>query len=255
MIKFLKNILYPLRFVLTKLILKNEINDNSPINLAAQYIISEGITGDYYEFGCFKGASFIKAYKLINFYKNEWSNYGRTLQAYSDKNLAKQAFEKLKIYDVKFYVFDSFKGLPNIKNIDQNHPIFSKGRYDCSREDFEKNLIRNKISLNKINIVEGFYEETLNENNKINYNMNKASIIMIDCDLYHSAKLVLDFITDIVQNGTVLIFDDWYAYRGNPNKGEQLATKEWLNKNKNISLIPFSRFGVYQQSFIVNINE
>ena len=55
--------------------MRNELEDNSPINLAAQYIISEGIEGDYYEFGCFQGASFIKAYKTINFYHNQWSSF------------------------------------------------------------------------------------------------------------------------------------------------------------------------------------
>ena len=31
-------------------------------------------------------------------------------------------------------------------------------------------------------------------------------------DLYNSTKLVLEFITDLVQDGTILIFDDWFAY-------------------------------------------
>ena len=43
MTKFLKNILYPFRFVLTKLILKNEINDNSPIISRVTWAILLGI--------------------------------------------------------------------------------------------------------------------------------------------------------------------------------------------------------------------
>ena len=91
--KLLKKLLYPIRSLLTKLVLRNELEDNSPINLAAQYIISEGIEGDYYEFGCFQGASFIKAYKTINFYHNQWSSFQRTSQAFSNKDLAKKAFQ------------------------------------------------------------------------------------------------------------------------------------------------------------------
>ena len=125
----------------------------------------------------------------------------------------------------------------------------------ASRKDFENNLKKNKINLDKVNIIEGYYEDTLNEQLKKKYNMSKASIIMIDCDLYNSAKLVLEFVTDIVQDGTILIFDDWFAYKGNRMKGEQLAANEWLEKNSKFKLIPFSRYGVYQNSFIVSIDE
>ena len=85
--------------------------------------------------------------------------------------------------------------------------------------------------------------------------MSKASIIMIDCDLYNSTKLLLEFVTDIVQDGAILIFDDWFAYKGNRMKGEQLAANEWPEKNSKFKLIPFSRYGVYRNSFIVSIDE
>ena len=74
--------------------------------------------------------------------------------------------------------------------------------------------------------------------------MNKVSIIFIYCDLYNSAKIVLHFITDLIES-SIIIFENWSAYRGNQNKVEQLLTKDWLLKNKNIQLISFSRYGIY----------
>ena len=258
--KILKYFLLPIRKVITKLVISDIITrdieyNNLPINMAAQYIITEGVDGDYYEFGCFKGQSFIKAYNAINHYYNKWSKFERTYQAFSNKKLAQKAFEKMRLHKCRYYVFDSFKGLPAIEGKDENHPIFSEGRYDCSKSDFELNLKKNNIELKDVNILEGFYEDTLSSDLKKKYNMNKASIILIDCDLYNSAKIVLNFITDLIQDGTIIIFDDWFAYKGSPNKGEQLATKDWLLENKNIKLIPFARYGIYQQSFIVHINE
>lgn len=75
--------------------------------------------------------------------------------------------------------------------------------------------------------------------------MNKVSIIFIDCDLYNSTKIVLNFITDLIESSIIIIFANWSAYRGNPNKEEQLLTKECLLKNKNIQLIPLSKYGIY----------
>ena len=78
---------------------------------------------------------------------------------------------------------------------------------------------------------------------------------MIDCDIYSSTKSVLSFITDLIDDGTILIFDDWLNYKGNPNYGEQAACNEWLSKNKHIQLTPYVRKGIAQQSFIVNIKK
>jgi hypothetical protein len=78
---------------------------------------------------------------------------------------------------------------------------------------------------------------------------------MIDCDLYSSTKPVLEFITNLIDNGTILIFDDWFSYKGSPNHGEQKACNEWLEKNPRISLIPYVRLGTAQHSFIVNLRK
>jgi len=65
----------------------------------------------------------------------------------------------------------------------------------------------------------------------------------------------LDFITDLVVEGTLLIFDDWFSFKANPNLGEQRACREWLEKNPQLSLTPYARWGVAQQSFIVHLTE
>ena len=64
---------------------------------------------------------------------------------------------------------------------------------------------------------------------------------------------MLKFITPLLQNGTVIIFDDWFTYKGMKNKGQQKAVDEWLKSNINISLLEHARYGKSQKSFIVNI--
>ena len=51
-----------------------------------------------------------------------------------------------------------------------------------------------------------------------------------------------------------MIFDDWFNFRGNPNLGEQKACNEWLEENPRIQLIPYVRWAMTQQSFIVIIS-
>jgi len=109
------------------------------------------------------------------------------------------------------------------------------------------------VDLSKVIIVPGFYEDSLTQAVKDTYQLTAASIVMVDCDLYSSAKSVLDFITPLVVDGSIIIFSDWFAFKGNPNRGEQRACSEWLEANPGLKLIPFARFGVTQQAFIVHI--
>jgi len=259
----LRRILKPFRKLLTKLIFFEEkVSDFAlkdinlslyPIDIAANYVCSEEVEGDYLEFGVFRGFSFIKAYHSLNYFSNSWNNFERTKNAYTDLEVAKKAYKEVKKIQRKFFAFDSFKGLPQIKEIDSNHPKFKKGRYDFSKKNFLNELVKNNVEIKNVQIIEGYYNETLSEPLKIKLNLKKAAVVMIDCDLYDSTKDVLKFITNLVHDGSILIFDDWYTFKGNSKKGQQLACSEWLEKNHNIKLIDYKVFGPYQKSFIVNL--
>jgi len=104
-------------------------------------------------------------------------------------------------------------------------------------------------------VVSGFYEKTLNEETIKKYSLKNAAIVMVDCDLYSSTRIVLNFIKDLIVEGSIIIFDNWFNFKANPNKGEQAACGEWLKENPEIKLIPYARWGMTQMSFIVNRND
>jgi len=180
------------------------------------------LKGDYLEFGVWKGKSFISAYKFAKLFN---------------------------LKNMNFYAFDSFKGLPVIYGSEREK--FKEGMFHCSVKTFKENLSRNNIDINKVKIIEGWYNDTLNKTTKKKLGIKEAAIIMIDCDLYASTVPVLDFITDYLVAGTIIIFDEWFAFKGDPNKGEQRAVNEWLKKNPNIKLIEYKKYGCAGISFIV----
>ena len=47
----------------------------------------------------------------------------------------------------------------------------------------------------------------------------------------------------LLTDGTVVIFDDWYSFRGNPNLGEQRACKESVASNPGCTLTVYQREG------------
>jgi len=95
----------------------------------------------------------------------------------------------------------------------------------------------------------GPFEETLPATLGSKY--DTAAVVHIDCDLYESTKTVLDALTPTLQDGTVVLFDDWFHYRGNPNKGEARAFHEFLENHDEWRAQPYQTYGTFCNSFVL----
>ncbi len=199
---------------------------------AMDYLRSNKIEGDYLEFGVSEGNTFISSYHIAQ-------TMGKNLKA------------------MRFIGFDSFEGIPPVKNKLDNEGFkhFNEGDYAFPYKSFVRRLEKSKVNMNKVHLVKGWYDKTLNIETKKKLKIEKAALVYIDSDLYESAVFVLDFVNDLLQNGAILVFDDWFCFRGDPNRGEQLAFKEWLTKNPKFESIEFQKFGWYGNSFIVRLKE
>src|SRR5690606_27483706 len=118
-------------------------------------------------------------------------------------------------------------GLPELTILDSESHDFDEGQYACSKDQFISNVVGKGMPRERIFPVQGFFDQTCNEDTITAFDLKKASIVWLDADLYSSTVTVLDFIRPLLQDGTVLIFDDWFSYRGNPHKGVQRAFNEW----------------------------
>ena len=97
---------------------------------AFDLIYDNSVIGDYFEFGCHKGRTFSFAL----------------------------AHARMRSMNMNFYAFDSFEGLPNVKNNLNQNDKFKHKALKTNMDDFKK--IVNKFSFYKKNIqlVPGFYE-------------------------------------------------------------------------------------------------
>lgn len=184
----------------------------------AEYLVGAQVSGDYCEFGVWQGTTFAHAFKMI-----EPLFPGR-----------------------RFVALDSFEGLPEptgIDSLDGYTSHFYKGQFESSVDAFKHNLRRNGVDLNKVLTVKGWFSETLSPQNAALTGIDKVAVAWIDCDFYESTVPVLDFLTSRLSIGSALSFDDWHCYRNHPDFGQQLAVREWLEKNPQLSLSPLFSFG------------
>lgn len=198
--------------------------DARMLETAFELVYNNGVRGDYLEFGVYEGRSFLEAWDAANRYL---------------------------MRDMHFYAFDSFTGLPEIGPDDVSGP-FTQGQFHAPRALFESNLRRHRVDLRRVTVVEGMFQETLNATTRKSIRVDRAAIAWIDCDLYASTVPVLDFLSDVLVDGAVLTFDDWYCFNGRPDRGEQRACSEWLSKNPHIRLVGYQNYHWGGRSFIVN---
>jgi O-methyltransferase len=119
--------------------------------------------------------------------------------------------------DRKYYLFDSYEGLPDATELDgeeaQNfatNPAMIE-KYDNCKADIE--LAREAMSISgakNVNIIKGWFNETLPHFPKD----EKIAILRLDGDWYESTMECLDILFDNVVEGGVIIIDDYYCWEG-----------------------------------------
>lgn len=162
-------------------------------------------------------------------------------------------------------LYDSFDGLPDYDSeIDQKSFEISGRNLWSDKMQFSQDFIsqepgsfdvqiRNNLSYiirrERIIIHRGFYKNTLKEPITA-----KAALIHIDCDLYQSTSEVLWglFEHGCIQDGCVVMFDDWNCNKANPNFGEKRAFQEFLEKQKRFTASQFFTYGFNGAAFILH---
>lgn len=193
----------------------------------ALYITAHDKTfGSYIEFGVFTGSSF---------------NFAMKANSTLDKLLGKS--------DCDFFGFDSFDGFGKVKK-DDDHPRFSDDTFSVDEKKILKNIKKNS-NKQPYQIIKGFFQDTLSKDPK-EYGIKKARVIMMDCDLKEPTKLALNFVKSILQQGTIILFDDYIFYKGDEDKGEFGALKEFKEKFPSIKFREAFEYGYGSKAFIVS---
>ncbi len=250
LVKILKRSLLPIRKFMGRFVITTAAKSETDklFYKAGSFVAADKFEGDYLEFGVFTGFMFSSAFHLIGeAYKNAYTpSVWNTEQDRIDR---KQLWDKMR-----FIAFDSFQGLPKPTgiDIDLSSSNFVEGKFSNSEENFLNRITSTGVPIDRVVVVPGWFDQTLNEDTIKKHDIQHAAIIHIDSDLYESAKLVLDFVGHLLVDGTVIIFDDWYNFKGNPDLGEQKALKEWLDENPDWTATQYQKEGVWRNSFIMN---
>lgn len=174
--------------------IEHNVGKTQAIKKAFYFACLEQLAGDYLEFGVFEGTSMIAAFE-------------------SDRR-----FRTPKTSPRKFWGFDSFEGFRYFDEADR-HPFFGEGEFSSSYRQTRRRLEKHVRDRAAIELVPGYFEQTLAAKTALDFGIERVSVALIDCDLGTPAGLALNFMRPALQNGTVIILDDYFAYRGRRDVG------------------------------------
>ena len=167
----------------------------------------EDVEGDYLEFGVFTGSSFCHALRCFR-------KLSRTHPS---------------VAGTKFYGFDSFSGFGPLEEKDK-HPFYTN-------ENFETSLLRVERRVRKVagdmavHLVPGFFSQSLRHGAQ-RQGIEKARIVFLDSDTFASTSEALAFCRPVIQQGTFIILDDYFSYRGREDRGVRGAFVHFIAESR-----------------------
>jgi hypothetical protein len=215
-------------FIVSKIpfVLEHNLGKYFALRKAFYLTALEELEGDYYEFGVFTGSSLVCAIRTYN-----------GLKYLNDANTT-------------FYGFDSFSGFGEVSKEDR-HGFYQNNIFSVDEKKV-MDFIRKRAKKNNYKIIKGYFEKTLKGKTCKSLSKNKIRIAFIDCDMKEPARLALDFIKPGLQEGTILIMDDFLSYKGSEEKGVAGAFFGFCKQNKSISFRKAFDYGYGGVGYIVS---
>ena len=230
---------------LTRLqVVRGDVNRNDragAFHRAWGYVFTNHLVGDYYEFGVYKGDGLTASYEAYTKFL-AWLRG----QTHSDEPWRRALAEPyLGEHPARFFGMDTFEGIP--ANAERSR-IFDAGTFASGRESVEHRCSLAGLRSPQLVLVPGLFAETQDQV-RTSANGRPAAIVNIDSDLYQSAIDALDAVMPVLQQGTVLMFDDYNAFEARREAGERRALAEWTTRTGLVAE-PWFSYHFAGQSFL-----
>jgi len=165
----------------------------------------EDIEGDYLEFGVYTGSSFCHSIRCVDKLKKIQPSVNFT----------------------RFFGFDSFEGFGDLSE-DDIHPFYTNENFETSYESVNKR-VRKMVGDMEYVLVKGFFNESLKLGVE-SYGIKKTRILFVDSDTYSSSIDAFRFVLPTIQEGSYIVLDDFFSYKGSKEKGVAKAFEEFIQE-------------------------
>jgi len=209
-------------------------DDDSPVNslpgmfnlagkLASMAAAMTGHKGDYLEFGVFDGRTMSLA----------WHTMAHHVR-----------------HPMRLFGFDSYDGIKGSLETE----IFKDRDFYSNIETYHHHMRCIGADPERTIPVKGDFADTLANpaESHASLGIERCLVAHIDCDIYVPAKLALDYVTALLQQGSLLLFDDFHANRADNRLGERRALREWLEENPQFQVEKLHDYDLMCRAYVVH---
>ena len=143
--------------------------------------------------------------------------------------------------------FDSFEGMP----AESSGQGWAPGQFHSTIDATRGYLRKNGVDLSRVHLVQGWFKDTLNDRTRDRLSISRASLIMVDCDIYSASKEALDFCAPLIGNYAVVMFDDWGWREIENEAGQKEAFAEFLREHPALSARPLEAYFDHARVFLL----
>jgi len=103
--------------------------------------------------------------------------------------------------------------------------------------------------------VQGNYLDTFQDPKALHASLGleRCLVAHIDCDIYAAAKAALTFLTGVLVQGSIILFDEFHANNASNRLGERRALAEWLEENPAIQVERWIDYAAAGRAFFVHV--
>lgn len=155
---------------------------------------------------------------------------------------------------VRIIGFDSFEGMPGgVEQEDGSR--WHKGELYSDVKLTQQNLTRLGVPIKNVELVPGWFQDSLTDAARSRLGLQTADIVMVDCVIELATRTALDFLLPLITDRTIVFFDDWAIFdleqRG---LGEKAAFEAWLADHPEIKAddLPDINYSVNARSFVLS---
>ncbi len=188
----------------------------------------EAVPGDYVEFGVYEGTSFIAALECH------------------------RKYDAAEPPPRRFWGFDSFEAGFKYFDDKDRHPYFREGEFQSSYERTRRRVERAFAGRAEWRLTKGFFEETVAGKAPAELGIERVAVALIDCDLGAPARIALDFLAPALQSGSVIILDDYFAYKGRADSGVAGAFADFRRDHPELGFRRLLDYGHGGRGFILS---
>ncbi|MFH7023900.1 MAG: class I SAM-dependent methyltransferase [Heteroscytonema crispum UTEX LB 1556] len=207
----------------------NKILTSSTINRIINYFAAQNIhlqmqknalesTARYVEENMMSAVSFSDLFSLLNFALSEAKLDGLVME-FGVAGASTTNFIAKNMMNKTVHGFDSFEGLPEFW-VDNLGGRYEKGTFDSKGK---LPTVHENVQLHV-----GWFDKTLPE--FVASHKEDVSFVHIDCDLYSSTKTIFDILSDRINSGTIIAFNEYFNYPS-WQQHEHKAFQEFVAKN------------------------